>query len=159
MPVLEISLLWTVRQLISLLVFRSTSYICTAPGHVMLWFVRRLWSPKQKGTANGASARCRFGSKCDLQAEMTVALVGHECSCPGLCSRDWEPAYPRVKMKEKKDLRQPFTASPKEHLWPKNCGESALGNWRRKYVEKSWQARFTCTALHEATFKECSVSI
>lgn len=49
------------------------------------------------------------------------------------------------------------------HLQKSTCGqrtgESALGNRRRKYVEKSWRALFTCTTLHEGTFKECPVSI
>lgn len=78
----------------SLLVFRSTSYICTPPGQMMLWFVRRLWNPKQKGTANGASTRRRFGSKRDLVSRDDCGTWGCECLCSGSCSRNWEPAYP-----------------------------------------------------------------
>lgn len=37
---------------------------------------------------------------------MTVALVGHECPCPGSCSRDWEPAYPKKRHMDQNERKE-----------------------------------------------------
>lgn len=129
MPVLNISLPWTIRQLIISVSFQVHFLHLYSPWAYDAVFVRSLWNPTQKGTASGASARRRFGSKRDLQAGVALALEAmnaRDQGCaPGTGNLHILKSVMWIKMKQKKDLWQPFSASPKEHLWPKNWGISS----------------------------------
>lgn len=162
MPVLEIPLPRTIRQLIVPVSFQVHFLHVYSPWAYDAVVCKKLMKPHAEGHSKWSQR------KASLWEQAWLASRG-DC---GTC-RPWM-LVPRVMQQglgtcvflkmshESKWKKRRIYGSLSVRLQKSSCGqrsgESALGNWRKKYVEKSWWAWFTCTALHEATFKEWSLS-